>query len=201
MKKYLIVGLGNVGDQYFETRHNIGFMALNYFAESNDLSFEDVKYGCICKFKSKGRSFILLKPNTYMNLSGKAVKYWLSKEKIEIENLLVISDDLNLPLCNFRIRSNGNCGGHNGLLDIENTLNTTVYNRLRIGILSDYKNFNQIDFVLGKLNEDEHIIYCDQSVLHNLNEKIISQFGQTNSAELMWKSETTIAVEKKRNIH
>ena len=125
MKKYLIVGLGNVGDQYFETRHNIGFMALNYFAESNDLSFEDVKYGCICKFKSKGRSFILLKPNTYMNLSGKAVKYWLSKEKIEIENLLVISDDLNLPLCNFRIRSNGSCGGHNGLLDIENTLDTT----------------------------------------------------------------------------
>ena len=149
MKKYLIVGLGFVGDQYFETRHNIGFMALNYFAESNDLSFEDVKYGCICKFKSKGRSFILLKPNTYMNLSGIAVKYWLSKEKIEIENLLVISDDLNLPLCNYRIRSKGNCGGHNGLLDIENTLNTTVYNRLRIGILSDYKNFNQIDFVLG----------------------------------------------------
>ena len=156
MKKYLIVGLGNVGDQYFETRHNIGFMALNYFAESNDLSFEDLKYGCICKFKSKGRLFILLKPNTYMNLSGKAVKYWLSKEKIEIENLLVISDDLNLPLCNFRIRSNGSCGGHNGLLDIENTLDTTVYNRLRIGISSDYKNFNQIDFVLGKLNEDEH---------------------------------------------
>ena len=156
MKKYLIVGLGNVGHQYFETRHNIGFMALDYFAESNDLSFEDVKYGCICKFKSKGRSFILLKPNTYMNLSGMAVKYWLAKEKIKIENLLVISDDLNLPLCNFRIRSNGSCGGHNGLLDIENTLNTEAYNRLRIGISSHYKNFNQIDFVLGKLNEDEH---------------------------------------------
>ena len=156
MKKYLIVGLGNVGHQYFETRHNIGFMALDYFAESNDLSFEDVKYGCICKFRSKGRSFILLKPNTYMNLSGMAVKYWLAKEKIKIENLLVISDDLNLPLCNFRIRSNGSCGGHNGLLDIENTLNTEAYNRLRIGISSHYKNFNQIDFVLGKLNEDEH---------------------------------------------
>ena len=156
MKKYLIVGLGNVGHQYFETRHNIGFMVLDYFAESNDLSFEDVKYGCICKFKSKGRSFILLKPNTYMNLSGMAVKYWLAKEKIKIENLLVISDDLNLPLCNFRIRSNGSCGGHNGLLDIENTLNTEAYNRLRIGISSHYKNFNQIDFVLGKLNEDEH---------------------------------------------
>ena len=155
MKKYLIVGLGNVGHQYFETRHNIGFMALDYFADSNDLSFEDVKYGCICKFKSKGRSFILLKPNTYMNLSGMAVKYWLSKEKIKIENLLVISDDLNLPLCNFRIRSNGSCGGHNGLLDIENTLNTKTYNRLRIGISSHYKNFNQIDFVLGKLNDEE----------------------------------------------
>ncbi len=156
MKKYLIVGLGNVGDQYFETRHNIGFMVLNYFAEKNDLSFDEVKYGSICKYKSKGRLFIFLKPNTYMNLSGKAVRYWLFKENIRIENLLVISDDLNLPLSNFRIRSMGSCGGHNGLLDIENILNTTMYNRLRIGISSDDKEINQIDFVLGKLNEDEY---------------------------------------------
>tara|TARA_B100000029_G_scaffold183508_1_gene181091 strand:- start:3376 stop:3945 length:570 start_codon:yes stop_codon:yes gene_type:complete len=155
MKKYLIVGLGNIGDQYFETRHNIGFMILNFFADSNDLSFEDVKYGNMCKFKLKGRTFIFLKPNTYMNLSGKSVKYWLSKENISIENLLVISDDLNLPLSSFRLRSSGSSGGHNGLLDIENKLNTISYSRLRVGISNDHNNYNQIEYVLGKLNEEE----------------------------------------------
>ena len=156
MKKYLIVGLGNIGDQYFETRHNIGFMVLNFFANKNDLSFEDVKYGSICVYKLKGRSFIFLKPNTYMNLSGKAVQYWLKKEKIDINNLLVISDDLNLPLSSIRLRSGGSCGGHNGLLDIESRLGTKSYNRLRIGIFTDYHNYNQIEFVLGKLSDTEH---------------------------------------------
>ena len=156
MKKYLIVGLGNVGNQYFETRHNIGFMVLNFFAENNNLLFEEVKYGFISKYKLKGRLFIFLKPNTYMNLSGSAVSYWMKKENIDIKNLLVISDDLNLPLSNFRIRSGGSCGGHNGLMDIESKLKTKSYNRLRIGISGDYENFNQIEFVLGKLSENEH---------------------------------------------
>lgn len=156
MKKYLIVGLGNVGDQYFETRHNIGFMILNFFANKNDLSFEDEKYGSICKYKLKGRLFIFLKPNTYMNLSGKSIKYWLSKENISIENLLVISDDLNLPLSSFRLRSSGSCGGHNGLSDIEDKLGTASYNRLRIGISSEYNYMNQIEYVLGKLTDKEY---------------------------------------------
>mgnify|MGYP000240519337 CR=1 FL=1 len=172
MKKYLIVGLGNVGNQYFETRHNIGFMVLNFFAKKNNLSFEEVKYGFISKYKLKGRLFIFLKPSTYMNLSGNAVSYWMKKENIDIKNLLVISDDLNLPSSNIRLRSGGSCGGHNGLLDIESKLNTKSYNRLRIGISNNSENFNQIEFVLGKLSENEQKELL--SIFPNVCKSIIS---------------------------
>lgn len=125
MKKFLIVGLGNIGPKYHNTRHNVGFKVLDYLAEKEDLSWETAKLGDITVHKVKGRSFILLKPSTYMNLSGKAVKYWLDKEKIPLENLLVITDDLNLPFGTIRVKVKGSDGGHNGLKDIQNVLQTT----------------------------------------------------------------------------
>ena len=134
MKKYLIVGLGNIGKEYEETRHNIGFKILDELAKVNDISFKNEKLGAITSFKFKGRSFILLKPSTYMNLSGKAILYWLTKEKIPLENLLVITDDLNLPFGNIRLKTKGSDGGHNGLKDTQDKLQTTKYNRFRFEI-------------------------------------------------------------------
>lgn len=156
MKKFLIVGLGNIGDKYDNTRHNIGFKVLDYFAKQEDLTFETQKLGDVTTYKLKGRTFIFLKPSTYMNLSGKAVQYWLTKEKIPLENLLVITDDLNLPFGSIRVKTKGSDGGHNGLKDIQQTLNTVKYNRFRFGISDAFSKGSQIDYVLGLWTPEEH---------------------------------------------
>lgn len=155
MKKFLIVGLGNPGPKYENTRHNIGFKILDYIAEKEEVSFSTEKLGDVAKFKFKGRTFILLKPSTYMNLSGKAVNYWLQKEKIELQNLLVITDDLNLSFGTIRLKTKGSDGGHNGLKDIQSTLNTTKYNRFRFGISNEFSKGQQVDYVLGEWGEEE----------------------------------------------
>ena len=155
MKKYLIVGLGNIGADYENTRHNIGFKILDYFAKKESFSFETQKLGDIAYFKFKGRQFVFLKPNTYMNLSGKAVLYWLTQEKIPIENLLVITDDLNLPFGSIRVKTKGSDGGHNGLKDIQAKLQTVNYSRFRFGISDDFGKGRQVDYVLGEWNDDE----------------------------------------------
>lgn len=156
MKKFLVVGLGNIGDKYENTRHNIGFKVLDYFASQENLTFETQKLGDISTYKLKGRTFILLKPNTYMNLSGKAVLYWLTKEKIPLENLLVITDDLNLPFGSIRLKTKGSDGGHNGLKDIQDKLNTTKYNRFRFGISNVFSKGRQVDYVLGEWTDEEN---------------------------------------------
>jgi len=159
MKKFLIAGLGNIGPKYENTRHNIGFKILDEFAEKESLIFESAKLGNVTTYKLKGRTFLLLKPSTFMNLSGKAVRYWLEKEKIPIENLLVVADDLNIPFGTFRIKPKGSDGGHNGLKDIQVFLNTTKYNRFRFGISDTFSQGRQVDYVLGKwIGEEEKIL-------------------------------------------
>ncbi|MFN3137992.1 MAG: aminoacyl-tRNA hydrolase [Allomuricauda sp.] len=155
MKKFLIVGLGNIGAEYEDTRHNIGFKVLDFLAEQESFTFESAKLGAVGTFKHKGRSLICLKPSTYMNLSGKAVKYWLDKENIPMENLLVITDDINLPFGTLRLKGKGSDGGHNGLKDIQNVLQTTTYNRFRFGVGSDFGKGQQVDYVLGKWDDDQ----------------------------------------------
>ena len=158
MKKYLIVGLGNIGNEYHDTRHNIGFKILDELAKTNNISFKNEKLGALTSFKFKGRSFILLKPSTYMNLSGKAVKYWLTKEKIPLENLLVICDDLNIPFGTIRLKPKGSAGGHNGLKSINEILNTQHYPRFRFGISDAFGKGRQVDYVLGKWSDKENEI-------------------------------------------
>lgn len=155
MKKFLIVGLGNVGDQYENTRHNIGFSVLDELAKKKEVVFETKRLGDMARFKYKGRTFILLKPNTFMNLSGKAVSYWLKLEKIPVENMLVITDDLNLPFGTIRIKAKGSAGGHNGLTNINEVLQSQNYARLRFGIGNEYSKGRQVDHVLGTWNQDE----------------------------------------------
>ncbi len=155
MKKFLIVGLGNIGEQYVGTRHNVGFNILDYLAKKEDITFETQKLGDIAKYKHKGRVFVLLKPSTFMNLSGKAVKYWLEKEKIPLENLLIITDDLNLSFGSIRLKIKGSDGGHNGLKDIQDKLNTTNYNRYRFGIGDTFGQGKQVDYVLSDWSDDE----------------------------------------------
>jgi PTH1 family peptidyl-tRNA hydrolase len=154
-KKYLIVGLGNGGADYVHTRHNIGFKIVEKLAQLNAANFETKKLGDIARFRFKGRTFLLLKPNTYMNLSGKAVKYWLEKEAIPPENLLIITDDLNLPFGTLRLKTKGSAGGHNGLKDVQDKLNTTQYNRLRFGISDEFAKGRQVDYVLGEWTSEE----------------------------------------------
>ncbi|QCE43486.1 aminoacyl-tRNA hydrolase [Psychroserpens sp. NJDZ02] len=156
MKKFLIVGLGNIGTKYDHTRHNIGFKILDFLAEKEDITFETQKLGDIATFRFKGRTFILLKPSTYMNLSGKAILYWLTKEKIPLENLLVITDDLNLPFGSLRIKTKGSDGGHNGLKDTQDKLNTNKYNRFRFGISDAFSTGRQVDYVLGEWEAEEN---------------------------------------------
>ncbi len=154
--KYLITGLGNPGNEYENTRHNIGFSVLDYLANQENLIFESARHGLTTTFKFKGRSLILLKPNTYMNLSGKAIQYWLQAEKIPIENLLVITDDLALPFGTIRIRAKGSDGGHNGLKSIQEILNRTDYARLRFGIGSEFNKGSQVNYVLSQWSSDEN---------------------------------------------
>ncbi|HNR42979.1 MAG TPA: aminoacyl-tRNA hydrolase [Bacteroidales bacterium] len=155
--KYLIVGLGNTGEEYEDTRHNIGFTILDAFADASNVVFTDKRYGSVCNVRLKGRELILLKPSTYMNLSGYAVDYWMKREKIPGENLLVIVDDIALPHGSFRMRPKGGAGGHNGLLHINAILGTTEYARIRIGIGNGFKKGSQINFVLGKWSSEEKL--------------------------------------------
>ena len=157
MDKFLIVGLGNPGEKYYNTRHNIGFELLDFICKKHESEFETNRLGQISKISIKGRKVLLLKPNTFMNLSGKSVKYWMLQENIKLKNILIISDDLNLPLGKIRFRAKGSSGGHNGLENIAQALNSLEYPRLRIGIGND-KNSNQIDFVLGIFNSNEYDI-------------------------------------------
>ena len=154
MDKYLIVGLGNVGDEYDMTRHNTGFMVLDAFAKASNISFEDKLYGFIGETTLKGRKVLLLKPSTYMNLSGNAVRYWLNKENVDQSRLLVISDDVALPLGQFRLKASGSNGGHNGLGHIQQLIGQD-YARLRMGIGNDYPVGAQIDHVLGRFSSEE----------------------------------------------
>ncbi|MEM1119344.1 MAG: aminoacyl-tRNA hydrolase [Bacteroidota bacterium] len=153
--KYLIVGLGNMGYEYDNTRHNIGFDVIDYLAKAFDLTYKNATLGDVAEFKHKGRTFVLLKPSTFMNLSGKAVRYWMTKHKIKQSNVLIILDDLNLPFGRQRLKGKGSDGGHNGLKDINRTLGNQNYARLRIGIGSNYHKGQQANFVLGKWTADE----------------------------------------------
>ena len=153
--KYLIVGLGNIGPEYQDTRHNIGFNVLDAFAKASNAVFEDMRYGAVCEMKLKGRTLVLLKPNTYMNLSGKAVSYWMQKENIPLENVLIIVDDLALPFGTLRLKSKGSDAGHNGLKHIATILGTQNYARLRFGIGNDFPRGGQIDFVLGHFTDED----------------------------------------------
>lgn len=155
MKKFLIVGLGNIGAEYAQTRHNIGFKVLDALSATAEFTYETVKLGDVGSFKIKGRNVLCLKPSTYMNRSGKAIKYWMEKEKIAVENVLVITDDINLPFGTLRLKTKGSHGGHNGLKDIQDTLGTINYNRLRIGVGSEFGKGKQVDYVLGEWSEEE----------------------------------------------
>ena len=154
-KKFLVVGLGNIGDKYENTRHNIGFDIVDQVAIKLNSTFSSAKYGEVLKTKYAGKQIVLLKPNTFMNLSGKAVLYWLKKEKIDVSNLIIIVDDLNLDFGISRLRKSGTDGGHNGLKDIASSLNSTKFTRLRFGIGNYYKKEKQVDFVLSKWNAEE----------------------------------------------
>lgn len=153
--KYLIAGLGNIGPEYADTRHNVGFKVVEELAASLEGTWKNASYGYIAEVKYKSRILILLKPNTYMNLSGKAVNYWLQKEKIPVENLLVVLDEIQLDLGTIRLRGKGSDGGHNGLKDIQTQLNTIEYARLRIGVGKDFHPGQQVNYVLGKWEEEE----------------------------------------------
>jgi len=172
--KYLIVGLGNIGDEYANTRHNIGFIIADACAAHFNVKFETMRYGSLAKATFKGRTFILLKPSTYMNLSGKAVKYWLNKESILPENCLVIVDDIALPLGTLRLRKKGSDGGHNGLISLIEHLGTTEFARLRVGIGSDFAKGYQVDYVLSRWTKEEEKVLLPEI---ETTVKIIKSFG------------------------
>ena len=152
-KSYLVVGLGNIGSEYAGTRHNVGFIILDAWAQASNIIFTTERYGDVALIKNKGREFHLLKPSTYMNLSGNAVRYWMQRLDIPLENVMVICDDLNLPFGTLRLRKSGSDGGHNGLKNIEELLDTRDFARLRIGVGHDFEVGGQVDFVLGQLSE------------------------------------------------
>ena len=152
---YLVVGLGNIGAEYAGTRHNIGFMVLDALAKASNTSFSTLRYGALAELKVKGQHVWLLKPSTYMNLSGKAVSFWMREERISLERVLIVLDDLALPLGTLRLRKQGSDGGHNGLRHINETLGTQEYARLRLGIGSDFGRGQQVDYVLGAWDDDE----------------------------------------------
>jgi len=172
--KFLIVGLGNVGDEYHNTRHNIGFRILDALADASNISFLDKRYGFVSEYSLKGKKFILLKPSTYVNLSGKAVNYWLQKEDIAPENLLVIVDDIALPFGTLRLRSQGGDGGHNGLINIIQILGHQNFARLRFGIGSDFHEGFQVNYVLGEWTDEEEKKLPERI---NICHDIIRSFG------------------------
>jgi len=183
--KYLIAGLGNIGSEYKNTRHNIGFQILDALAEASNISFKDKRFGFVAEYKFKARTFILLKPTTYVNLSGRAVNYWLQKEKIDINNLLVLIDDIALPFGTLRVRAKGGAGGHNGLENINQVLGRNDYARLRFGIGDDFYKGYQVNYVLGEWSKEEQKelkFKIDDSI------EIIKSFG-------------TIGIDRTMNFH
>lgn len=180
--KYLIVGLGNPGAQYDATRHNVGFDVIDYLAAQKEVTFNKERHAWVGQFKHRGRAYILVKPTTYMNLSGQAVRYWMQKEKIKPDNLLVILDDLNIAFGQVRLKTKGSAGGHNGLKDIEATLQSKQYARLRIGIGEQYRKGQQVDFVLGKWTPKE----AEQlpKIVAHAAEGVL-QFGSIGAARAM----------------
>lgn len=154
--KYLIVGLGNIGDEYVGTRHNIGFRTIDAFAQKQGVEWADKRYGAVAHTRVKNAEMTLLKPSTYMNLSGQAVRYWTQQEKIPVENILVIVDDLSLPVGKIRMRGNGSAGGHNGLKNIESCMMTQNYARIKFGIGNDFPKGAQVDFVLGQFSDEDN---------------------------------------------
>jgi len=186
--KYLIAGLGNIGHEYAHTRHNAGFEVLDRLEKLSDpqgkhpVEFETARLGDVADYRFKGRRAILLKPNTYMNLSGKAVAYWLQKEKIPVENLLVITDDIALPFGTLRLRSKGSAGGHNGLKDIEAHLGNQNYARLKFGVGSDFGRGRQVEYVLGKWDEMEN---ADLPDLCDRAKKFIDSFMVVGAGRTM----------------
>ncbi len=152
---YLIVGLGNIGAEYSSTRHNMGFMVLDAWAQASNVVFRTERYGDVAEISFKGRKMTLLKPSTYMNLSGNAVRYWIQKLNLPLENLLIICDDLNLPFGTLRMRKNGSAGGHNGLKNIEELIESQNYARIRMGIGNNFSRGGQVDYVIGELSEEE----------------------------------------------
>ncbi|MBR5475393.1 MAG: aminoacyl-tRNA hydrolase [Bacteroidaceae bacterium] len=180
--KYLIVGLGNIGNEYEGTRHNIGFTVLDAFAKASNTIFADKRYGFVAETSCRGRKLVLLKPSTYMNLSGNAVRYWMQTEKIPLENVLVIVDDLALPVGALRLKGQGSDGGHNGLKHIATTLGTTAYARLRFGIGNDFSKGRQVDFVLGSFDSEEQKIIDEQV---NTATEIIKSFCFAGIARTM----------------
>lgn len=156
--KFLIVGLGNIGYEYANTRHNIGFMTLDAFARASNVAFEDKRYGFVGHCRVKNAELTLLKPSTFMNLSGMAVRYWAQKENVPVENILVVVDDLSLPLGKIRMRGSGSAGGHNGLRNIESCLMTQQYARIKFGIGNDFPKGAQVNFVLGEFSDEEKTV-------------------------------------------
>ncbi|MEA1786505.1 aminoacyl-tRNA hydrolase [Arenibacter sp. GZD96] len=188
MKKFLLVGLGNIGLEYSETRHNIGFKVADALSEHFKFIFETQKLGAVGSFKIKGKTVLALKPSTYMNLSGKALKYWMDKERILLENVLVITDDINLPFGTLRLKTKGSDGGHNGLKDIQQQLQTTSYNRLRFGVGANFDVGKQVNYVLSEWNEEEKIALPERlqkcvalidSFVHSGVQRTMNQFNGT----------------------
>ncbi len=189
--KYLIVGLGNIGSEYHETRHNIGFMVLDALAEKQGLSLESDRLASTLTLRYKGRILYLVEPSTYMNLSGKAVRYHLDKHGVELENILVITDDLSIKFGQVRMRAQGSAGGHNGLKSIEEHLKTQAYPRMRIGIGSEFSRGGQVDYVLGKFSEEEQIVlpkiieHCVQGILSFATQGVGRTMSQFNAKNLI----------------
>ncbi|MFY0672509.1 MAG: aminoacyl-tRNA hydrolase [Bacteroidia bacterium] len=165
--KYLIAGLGNIGPKYSKTRHNVGFMVLDELAKTKNVPFEECKLGSIAKFRLKNKQVVLLKPNTFMNLSGKAVRYWLQAEKIQQQNLLVVTDDIAINEGLIRMKGKGSDGGHNGLKNINELLGNNNYPRLRFGVGNDYSKGKQVDFVLGEWDQETFISISQSIVIAN----------------------------------
>jgi PTH1 family peptidyl-tRNA hydrolase len=186
MKKYLIVGLGNIGLEYDNTRHNIGFQILDHLAEKNKVLWETKKLASLSIIKKKGKKFILIKPTTFMNRSGKAVRYWALQEKVNIENILIVTDDLHLPFGTLRLKGKGSPAGHNGLKDVESELNTPNYARLRFGIGQEKKSFDQVKFVLDNWNTSEQkhikerIELCNEIIINFVLEGLNSTMNRFN---------------------
>lgn len=180
--KYLIVGLGNPGPEYEDTRHNIGFHVLDELARMGEVRFASDRYADVAELRHKGRAFILVKPQTYMNLSGKAVRYWMDKENVPRDRVLVIADDLALPFGKIRLRANGSAGGHNGLTNIIELLGSQEFPRMRFGVGSDFPRGRQSEYVLGKWGEEERKTLAERTEIAC---KAVLQFGLLGLASAM----------------